>query len=495
MLNSKYLLVNSTNEFLEEYTDLEENARYKLTNFSGSTGDALVTPDNEIYLFVDGRYHTQADLEVDKSKVTVIKLKVGDTFLSKFFEHIKENSTLCIVSKKVSMAGLENIEKFAKVKNIKIELLEKDPILEYTKDLTTSVETDVNYGLTTEEKIRLVTINLKNNEAIFTANQEEISYILNKRDFSKNYSSSVKRKKIFITQQGISSNISSGQIYADKKTTSAYDFIRLNAKALKTNPIKELKAIKTKDEIEHLKECFKKADKALLETRNFIENNNNISEFDIAKELEKNFYKNGAKSLSFKSIIAKDKNSAQAHYSKCSKDEILQDGSLVLIDCGAYFDGGLATDATRVFVKGSPSKLQKEVYTKVLKAFLNAISTKDVTTGFELDKIARNILDETKPKGFEFSHSLGHGIGISVHENPPSLSPSELGKITIQPFMCFTIEPGLYNEQHFGIRLENSCYLDDNYKIISFSNMIFEEKLIDYTLLTPEEKEVLKQWI
>ena len=69
-LNIDYLLVNSTNEYLVEYSALSENARYTLTGFSGSTGDALVTKDN-IYLFVDGRYHTQADNEV-KAGVTVV---------------------------------------------------------------------------------------------------------------------------------------------------------------------------------------------------------------------------------------------------------------------------------------------------------------------------------------------------------------------------------------------------------------------------------------
>ena len=59
----EYLLVNSTNEFLVEYNTLGENSRYKLTNFSGSTGEALITPDT-IFLFVDGRYHIQADQEV-----------------------------------------------------------------------------------------------------------------------------------------------------------------------------------------------------------------------------------------------------------------------------------------------------------------------------------------------------------------------------------------------------------------------------------------------
>ena len=74
-LKIDYLLVNSTNKYLAEYSALSENARHTLTGFSGSTGDALITEEN-IYLFVDGRYHTQADNEVDEN-ITVIKLQLG----------------------------------------------------------------------------------------------------------------------------------------------------------------------------------------------------------------------------------------------------------------------------------------------------------------------------------------------------------------------------------------------------------------------------------
>ena len=79
--NLDCVLVNSTNEFLEEYTPLSENARYILTEFSGSTGDAVVTADN-VYLFVDGRYHIQADMEVNPDIVTVVKLQTGQTMLA-----------------------------------------------------------------------------------------------------------------------------------------------------------------------------------------------------------------------------------------------------------------------------------------------------------------------------------------------------------------------------------------------------------------------------
>lgn len=509
-----YLLVNSTNEFLMEYTDLNENSRYLLTNFSGSAGDAVIS-QKDLFLFVDGRYHEQADSEVNKKLVTVVKMEIGESFSKLFEKKIKPNKTFAIVSKKVSQGRLEILQTALKKKKVKIKLLDFDPITNLfltphfpkAKGAIESIDVKIT-GLPSNKKIKKITQKLKKDEAILVTNLEEVSYLLNLRDFSTNYTSSI-RGKYLITKTGghyldkidIKNNIN--KVYVDKTSITVHDYSLLGEKAvnLKENYIKEMKSVKTKEEVEHYKKCFERTDKALIATRDFIENKVHLplSEYDIAKNLEENFYKFGAKSLSFKPIVAKDKNSALAHYSKNSKTEILQDGSLVLIDCGAYYEGGYATDITRVFVKGAPSKLQKKVYTTVLKGFLAAFNKKITpkTTGFSFDKTARKILDENKPAGFEFSHSLGHGIGISVHESPPNLAFSPTAKTPIKPNMCFTIEPGLYKKNFFGFRLENSCYLTkekDKLIIKSFSNMCFEEKLIDFDLLTTKEKKQLKNF-
>lgn len=506
-----YLLVNSTNEFLEEYTDLDENSRYFLTKFSGSTGDAVIS-ESEIFLFVDGRYHEQADSEVDKESVKVVKMKLGESLSSKLAENILANKTLGVVSKKISQASFETLKNALKPKNIDIKLLDFDPIIKEKGKRTNenAVKVDIEIaGLSSEEKIAKISATLAKDDAILVTNLEEISYLFNLRDFSKNYSAKIQSGKCFITIANgeLLENVTPekiekfSKVFVDRASINAYEYALLGKKAVpqKINWIKELKSIKTGAEISHYKECFKMTDSALYETRKFIEESENISEFDITQKLEENFYKFGAKSLSFKSIVAKDKNSALAHYSKNSKTEILKDGALVLIDCGAYYEGGYATDITRVFVKGTPSALHKEVYTVVLKGVLKAFNKKitSKTTGFDVDKVARKVLNELKPVGFEFSHSLGHGIGISVHESPPSLSPSVFSKTQLKHNMCFTIEPGLYNPKLFGVRLENSCYLVDEAGqnvIKSFSNMCFEKKLINFEMLTSAEKKQLKMF-
>ena len=227
-------------------------------------------------------------------------------------------------------------------------------------------------------------------------------------------------------------------------------------------------------------------------------NNENISEFDIAVQLAKEFKKQDALGLSFASIVARNKNSALAHYSKCAKNEIIQEGDIILIDCGGYFEGGLATDITRVFVKGEPKPIYKKIYTLVLKAFLNAYNytkthSKRPITGYEIDAQVREFFNNENTYGFVFNHGLGHGIGVNVHEYPPNLSNNEIAKVPIIDGECFSIEPGLYKENEFGIRLENSCFYKDN-NIHSFVKMPYEHKLIDYDMMTNMEKKWLNEF-
>jgi Xaa-Pro aminopeptidase len=436
------LLVNSTDEFLSEF--VEQNPRQILTGFTGSVGDALLTRDN-CFLFVDGRYHIQAEAEA-KPNVTIVKLQPGQKFLDELLKRV--DGVLGIDAAKVSQEFLEKLG--ANVKLI-------DP-------------PGVNEGAVTH-----YSIDIDLDGRLFLGNPEEVSYILNERDFSQKYSCAV-RKKIIIG--------AGEKLYADKSTTTAADWKRLNPIPI-ASPVKAMKAIKTDAEITHYKDAFARTDKAMRAIREYILNND-VTEYDIAQRLEKEFYKHGAKSLSFKPIVAAGKNSALAHYSKNSPDVRVKD--LVLIDCGAYYESGLATDITRVFVKGEPTQLHRQVYTKVLKAFLHAFNSSG--TGFELDAIAR---EKIQLGGWNFNHGLGHGIGISVHEYPPSLSCSELAKVPIVDNMCFTIEPGLYNEAHFGMRLENACYMSGG-RIHSFTNMNFEQKLIDYGMLNEQEREWLSKF-
>lgn len=481
-LDIDYLLVNSTNEYLTEYSALSENARYTLTGFSGSTGDALIT-ENNIYLFVDGRYHIQADNEA-KEGVTVVKLQLGQNQDEEIKKLINPSKTLGIVAKKISQKRLETFKEY------RIKLLDKDPINNFTEHHNT------NYDKAFDEKQYNPKI------PVFVTNLEEVSYITGLRDFSQDNSSKI-WAKLFIDERGnkilFKNNDESerflkkydGKIVVDKTAISAYDYNLIKHPIHKDSEIKMMKSVKTEEEINAYKDAFLKTDKAVMAIRDYIENTGNLSEYDISTRLREEFIKYGAKALSFNSIVAINEHSALAHYAKNDKNTVLRDGDLVLIDCGAYYESGLATDITRVFVKGCPNSTQKRIYTKVLKAFLNCFNS-GFKTGYEVDSLAHTILD-ADIEDFEFIHGLGHGIGINVHEAPPALNKTEIAHTEILDNMTFTIEPGLYNPKHFGIRLENSCYMKDG-KIHSFVKMGYEGKLIDYNMLNDKEKEWLKEF-
>ena len=196
-LEVDYLLVNSTNQYLVEYSALSENARYTLTGFSGSTGDALVTEDN-IYLFVDGRYHTQADNQA-KEGVTVVKLQLGQKQDDEIRKLINPDKVLGIVAKKVSQIRLESF------KGYRIKLLEKDPINDFTEP---------HKG----KKVRAFEqVNYKPDMPVFIANLEEVSYITGLRDFSKDCSSKI-WAKLFIDRDG------NTILFEDEK--ACFDFLK-----------------------------------------------------------------------------------------------------------------------------------------------------------------------------------------------------------------------------------------------------------------------------
>lgn len=524
-----YLLVNTTDEFLVEYNELCNCARYFVTGFSGSTGDVLVAQD-KIWQFVDGRYHEQADAEVDHKVTEVVKLQLGQIYSTELVNRIKDNSTVGIVSKKVSLNFYKILKSKLDKKHCKIKPLEIDPVslfteLKPTDNGQTVKQIDISIaGISADDKFKKLARKLKQEDAYLDTNLENIAYLTNCRQYKTPFSSAFKAKAV-ITKNGV-------QIFSDEKFESTigkcynilplndfekvikavkkvffnpecinyydYTLIKSKAKEAQTDFLKEMKAIKNDSEIAHFKKNYKRTDNVVNKAFQLVQNNE-LTELELSDAVEKEYLAQGAKQLSFKTILAAGANSSIIHYSHPSKDVKIKNGDFVLLDCGGHFEGGYSTDITRTFVKGSPTDLQKKVYTTVLKMFLNAYHY-DVTprtTGFTLDSIARKIHKQSGLDDFNFNHGLGHGVGISVHENPPTISCGKMGKRILKENMVFTIEPGLYKTGFGGVRLENSVYLtkvNGRLKIQSLSCVPFQEDAIDYSLLNKQEKQWLKDW-
>ncbi|MYF65038.1 MAG: M24 family metallopeptidase [Chloroflexi bacterium] len=163
----------------------------------------------------------------------------------------------------------------------------------------------------------------------------------------------------------------------------------------------------------------------------------------------------GADGLSFPTIVASGPNGAKAHHSPT--DRVLEYGDGVYIDTGALYEG-YCSDITRAFVLGEASPKFREIYDLVLAAQEAAeANAKAGMTGGEIDGIARAVIAEAG-YGDDFGHSLGHGIGIAVHElprvGPTSDDPIEDG-------MVFSVEPGIYLNGWGGVRIEDLVVMEN----------------------------------
>jgi len=178
-----------------------------------------------------------------------------------------------------------------------------------------------------------------------------------------------------------------------------------------------------------------------------------ISEFELANELEYFIKKHQGFGLAFEPIVAFGENSSFPHAQKTKRR--LKYNEPVLLDIGAEFEG-YKSDLTRTYFFGKMSSHFKVIYEIVKEAKQRAIlAIKPGIAISEIDKVARNFI---KSKGLKqyFKHSLGHGIGLEVHEQPRINSQNST---LIKPGMVFTIEPAVYLPKQFGIRLEDVIYV------------------------------------
>ncbi len=531
--NAKYLLVNSTNEFLTEFNDLNQNARFHLTGFNGSSGDVIYSKD-KIWLFVDPRYHELAQLQVKDKNIEIVKLALSQSFFEGVKSIIKDKHDKILINpKKISFNFFKLFSSYFE----NYEFLNNDPVLDFVKPQKIDTSLPLSFvpkyisGLSAFQKINKLKKSLKSNEdALFISNLADIAYFTNLRNYSQNYSSSffarllvfknkpailftdfklpnkndfnqalnVAKQDEYINFLNNCDNIKN--ILLNKNSINLFDYNFLNIKfhIKPDNFSSNLKAIKTKEEINHLKSAFSRTDKVMQKVQKLVNGEENITEAQLFEFVEKEFKnEQSATNLSFSPIVGFGSNSSIIHYSVADEKCTLKDGDFVLLDTGGYFEGGYATDITRTFCRNLPNEKQKEIYTFVLKAFLNAFFAKNVKNGYKLDKVARNILNEKKSEGFLFNHALGHGVGVNVHEMPPSISKSKFSKRKLKPNMVFTIEPGAYKEKCFGVRLENTVYTvkkGNKLKIRTLVKFPFEEKCIDFGLLSKNEKRLFRKY-
>ncbi|MBQ8426610.1 MAG: aminopeptidase P family protein [Clostridia bacterium] len=217
--------------------------------------------------------------------------------------------------------------------------------------------------------------------------------------------------------------------------------------------IKTLRSKKSDDELNHIKKACEIAEKAYHTAIKEIKKG--ITENELKDRLENLMISFGAEGVSFETIVAFGANSAVPHHQ--TGDTVLADNTVVLVDMGCTVNG-YCSDITRTAFFGTPDKEFLDCYQAVLAA--NVMAEEKIYSGVsgkEADAFARDFLKE---KGLDkyFTHSLGHGIGLDIHEYL-ALSPKSSDILT--DGMVFSVEPGVYFDGEFGIRIEDTVTLNN----------------------------------
>lgn len=229
------------------------------------------------------------------------------------------------------------------------------------------------------------------------------------------------------------------------------ELAKINKGNLNVFPAQEKisKAREQKDEteIKKIAEAEKLGDLAFLHILDFIKPGK--TEKEIAFEIEMYMKKNGASALSFETIAASGKRGAMPH--GVATDKPVMSGEMLTLDFGCVLDR-YCSDMTRTVAIGNIDSRQKEIYDVVLnaqKAACNFVGIGKKCS--EADEVARKIISEA---GFDkyFGHSLGHSVGIEIHEKP-NLSPKSVA--VFEAGNVFSVEPGIYIEGFGGVRIED----------------------------------------
>ncbi len=255
--------------------------------------------------------------------------------------------------------------------------------------------------------------------------------------------------KGFIKSNGIKT------IYIDFDTVTVTDFNRYKTYADEVldggKELKLIRSVKDKNEIDSIKKACAITQKAFYKTLERIKLG--MTEKQVKKILLSYYRKYGADGESFDTIVAFGKNSAVPHHE--TGDSKLTENVPILIDTGCVVNG-YASDYTRTVYFGKPDKKFTDCYNAVLKA--NELALEYIKAGVsckDADGYARDVL---KSYGLEeyFTHSLGHGLGLEIHEYP---TLSKKSTATFIEGTAFTVEPGVYFDGEFGIRIEDTAVI------------------------------------
>lgn len=250
-----------------------------------------------------------------------------------------------------------------------------------------------------------------------------------------------------LSKVGIEEKYMSVELYRKLKERFRGDFSGIDGY------ISDMRAKKDEGELASIKRAQEIADRAFEHICGLIKPG--IKERDIAAELEYFIKKSGASGMSFPTIVVSGANGSLPHGQPTDKE--IKRGEFVTLDFGCVVEG-YCSDMTRTVAVGDVDSEMKKVYETVLAAQTAAIDKiKSNMLLKDADAIARDVIKEAG-YGSYFGHSLGHGVGLEIHEEP-SMGPRSEGLLL--PGMVVTVEPGVYIPGRFGVRIEDMVFIGE----------------------------------
>ena len=518
-------IVPKNDDYFNEYSRVDRLEF--ISKFTGSAGLAVILKKRN-YLFIDGRYTIQSQIESGKDFKIINYEKLINCNL---FKNLKLGIDPRLFTYK-------QIKKFF-LRNNNIKFLDINLVDEIKRQKEEnsipffSLKKNV-VGENSSSKINKICNFLKKNKSdhIFISSPENVAWILNIRGKDGPHSPLPnsrlivsKTKKIFLIcefkkckklfkdkiinykqfidvryfQKKIL-NLKGKSFIIDENTCSIYfeNIIRSKFKINKNkiDPTYALKAIKNQTEIKNTVKAHISDGVALTKFIYWLKkiNKKKITEVDAQNKLEK-FRKINKNYLypSFETIAGAGENGAIIHYRANKKNSrTIKKKDVFLCDSGGQYKYG-TTDVTRTICLSKPRQYIKNLFTYVLKGHI-AVATTNLKKDFYGKKIDQRARKFLKKKKLDYPHGTGHGVGffLNVHEGPQSISKHN--KIKIKEGMILSNEPGYYKKNKFGIRIENLIYVKKLKEKIFFENLTLvpiEKDLINFDFLNKQEKNYL----
>ncbi|MCP4913118.1 MAG: M24 family metallopeptidase [Oligoflexia bacterium] len=537
--NSEFdcLYISSADHNINEYVPLYDNLRYYITGFTGSVAEVLCTSD-EIFIFVDGRYHEQVDLECE-SPVRPVKVDMNETLIESMKSNIRARQfkKIGIVGSRTPASLFHDLRSVLDVENVKEEEVLK--LISLVRPELEHQLVKVEDKFSGEDHLSKFSRVCKKGEAIFVNALDTIAWLTNLRGYELPYQATFKAKALLtndclylfshqynvdkgrdLNLDGISWNLtekmeevfqglcaSLSKVHYDEVYTTVDDLEVLDAGFTheKIYPLESnltlFHALKNEAEVKGFEYSFEKSDMAIWNTMAWLKrecSKREVNELEFYTQGGIEYKKQGALGQSFHTIAGFGSNSSIIHFGNSSEDKKYEEGEFALMDSGGFYEPGLATDCTRAIIPhGEAQDWQKEIYTLVLQGLLKAqMATFEAgTLGEEIDALARNSIEEA---GYNYAHGTGHGVGINVHEGCYRLKPGS--KVPLQEGLVGSIEPGIYLPGKGGVRLENIVVVEKVHPdrdLLCFRPFVFigfEPDLIDFSLLSEEEKNYLQEY-